>query len=293
MTFLQWALAIVIVTVVLFQLLCFVVALYETLNQVEARDVRLTGAGLLGALGAFALETLAVIGFVLALPLGWLPWRRMPRLALADAPPIVFVPGWAMNRACFLVLRHRLRHDGWPHALGVNYRTLHGDLLEGARRVQGAVEALCTATGAAHVILIGHSMGGIVCRAYLRYLGGMQRVTKVITLASPHRGSKLYALSLDPMVQDMREGSAFLHDLGDDDPIPGAVDFTAIYPSFDTLVVPAAQAYYPGVGNIEVEGVGHMGLLWSRRVYQLIRENLEYAPERPAAAPYHQRRPPP
>lgn len=252
---------------------CFLIALYETLNQQDARQVRLTVPGLLAGLRTLVPETVGILLLVLLVPFGWLPWPRAR--GRVGALPVVCVPGWAMNRACFLLLRHRLRRDGWSEVRGVNYRSVYGDILTSARRLRDAVETCCAETGAARVALVAHGVGGIVCRAYLRHLGGGERVAKVITLGSPHRGSKLFALSLDPMLEALREGSSFLADLADADPIPGAVDFTAIYASFDTVVVPAAGARYPGVGNIEVEGVGHLGLLWSRRVYELVRENLE------------------
>jgi hypothetical protein len=48
--------------------------------------------------------------------------------------------------------------------------------------------------------------------------------------------------------------------------------------------VPPSAAYWPGAFNIEVRGLGHMSLLFSRRVYELVRENLD-APTAAAGAP--------
>jgi hypothetical protein len=42
---------------------------------------------------------------------------------------------------------------------------------------------------AAKVILIGHSMGGLVSRYYIECLGGWQNVRRLFTLGTPHRGS--------------------------------------------------------------------------------------------------------
>jgi triacylglycerol esterase/lipase EstA (alpha/beta hydrolase family) len=190
-----------------------------------------------------------------------------------------------MTRVCFAVLRHRLRRDGWPHAVGLNYRTIGGDFAKAVLALRACVERLCRQTGASRVILVAHGMGGIVCRAYLRRFSGDERIAKVLTLGTAHRGSALYALLPDPMLQDLRPNAPFLVALGTDDPVPSQVDFTALYASFDHLVVPPSRAYYPGAGNIEVEGVGHTSLLWSSRVYELVRENLEWsAAPVPAAA---------
>jgi triacylglycerol esterase/lipase EstA (alpha/beta hydrolase family) len=271
------ALVAIAVGVVFFQFTCFTIALYEAVNQPDSQHVRLTPAGLASALAGFVRETLGVLGFVFARPLGLLPWRRVVADDPLGRPPLVFVPGWWMNRACFVPLRYRLARDGWPNAIGLNYRTLHGNLRHAAERLRDTVERVRAETRRDRVVLIGHSMGGIVCRLYLKELGGLAHVRSVITLGSPHQGTKLAALSLDPMVQDLRPDSPFMEELAHDDSVPGAVDFTAIYSSFDHVVVPAGNASYPGVGNIVVEGVGHMGLLWSSRVYALIRESLDYA----------------
>lgn len=55
------------------------------------------------------------------------------------------------------------------------------------------------------------------------------------------------------------------------------VDCTSIY-STDDALVPAVAAHYPGATNIEVRGLGHMSLLFSARVYDLVREHLASAP---------------
>ena len=87
------------------------------------------------------------------------------------------------------------------------------------------------------------------------------------------------------MIAQMRPGSPFLCQLIADDAVPGLTDCTSIYSADDALVVPATNAYYPGAYNIEVRGLGHMSLLFSRRVYELVRENLaaELPPRRVVA----------
>ncbi len=62
-----------------------------------------------------------------------------------------------------------------------------------------------------------------------------------------------------------------------------ACDCISIYSADDAVVVPASRAYYPGAFNIEVRGLGHLSLLFSQRVYALVRENLS-AERAPAAA---------
>ena len=44
------------------------------------------------------------------------------------------------------------------------------------------------------VVIVAHSMGGLIARAYMNLKGGGERVIKLITLATPHHGSPLASL---------------------------------------------------------------------------------------------------
>ena len=57
-------------------------------------------------------------------------------------------------------------------------------------------------------IIIAHSMGGIIARHYMNYLGGEEHVIGLFTLGTPHRGVFLPLEELDfswsPVLEDMR-----------------------------------------------------------------------------------------
>ena len=108
----------------------------------------------------------------------------------------------------------------------------------------------------------------------MRYFAAGDYVERLVTLGTPHQGTALAAFVSRPNVQPMRPGSLFLRRLAEDDPVPSAVSCTAIFSTFDALVFPAALAEYPGAMNIEIDDVGHLGLLLSARVYMLVEENL-------------------
>jgi triacylglycerol esterase/lipase EstA (alpha/beta hydrolase family) len=73
------------------------------------------------------------------------------------------------------------------------------------------------ATGAARVILAGHSMGGLASRADLRHHGG-DRVARLIRPGSPHHGSGIAHLGPGRNARQMELGSPRLMTLG----APGA-----------------------------------------------------------------------
>ncbi len=59
---------------------------------------------------------------------------------------------------------------------------------EYSKMLADAVDKVLTATGADKVNLVGHSMGGLVARAYVMWAGGSTKVNKILTVGTPNRG---------------------------------------------------------------------------------------------------------
>jgi triacylglycerol esterase/lipase EstA (alpha/beta hydrolase family) len=229
-------------------------------------------------LRTFATECAATALVTASAPLAF-GRQSVRRLDDGDARrPVILLHGYGQHTANFLWLVRRLRRDGWLHLYGVRHTAMWGDIERSAERLQDAVDVVLRRSGASHVDIVAHSMGGLVARAYVRRRGAGSRVARLITLGTPHRGTQaLRWLALDSMVGQMRPGSALLDRLAADDPVPTLTDCTSIYSADDALVVPSDGAYYPGAFNIEVRGLGHLALLFSPRVYELVRENLAAA----------------
>jgi triacylglycerol esterase/lipase EstA (alpha/beta hydrolase family) len=213
---------------------------------------------------------------MLATPLAF---ERRPRRPAASAPerrPILLLHGYAQHPANFLSLTRRLRRDGWPHVYTLRHTPMFGDIERSAARLGAAIDRIREATEAPAVDVVAHSMGGLVARAYVRTRGPACGIARLVTLGTPHQGTLIFRrLAHDPMLVQMRPDSPLLTRLTSDDPVPTLVECVAIYSTGDAVVVPPHNGYYKGAFNIELAGTGHMSLLFSRRVYDLVRENLE------------------
>ena len=131
-------------------------------------------------------------GFVL-----FQPWARlaMPADRLRpSAQPILLVHGYGCNRAIWWWLRPRLEAAGHVVAT-LSLEPPWGDIDGFAEQLQQRIEAVCAATGAPRLTLVAHSMGGLVSRACLARHGAA-RVAALISIASPHGGSRLAHLGL-------------------------------------------------------------------------------------------------
>lgn len=120
----------------------------------------------------------------------------LARLATNDfVPPtrptaIVFVHGYlaTVPEAYWLgsvKLMHDLRRRGID--LQVVRAPVTGAVAERARRTAAALEA----TEAERIVLVGHSMGGLDARYSAVHHDPARRITDVITLGTPHRGTMI------------------------------------------------------------------------------------------------------
>jgi len=226
-------------------------------------------------LRAFLFECAVTALLTLSIPLAFRRQRVRDLEAGEPGRPVVLLHGYAQHTANFLWLARRLRRDGWIHLYSVRHTALGGDIEQSGRRLAAAIDRIRRAAGATEVDVVAHSMGGLVARACVRAHGRASGIGRLITLGTPHQGTLVFSrLALDPMVAQMRPASPLLRRLAADDPIPDAIECVSIYSADDAIVVPPRNAYYPGALNIEVRGLGHMSLLFSRRVYELVRENL-------------------
>jgi pimeloyl-ACP methyl ester carboxylesterase len=220
---------------------------------------------------AFGGECAAAALLTASVPLA-LRRPRVHPIALDGRRPVIFVHGYAQHAANFVCLARRLRRDGWPHLYSVNHLSAVSTIERNASRLDGWIDRVLDESGATEIDLVAHSMGGLVARACIAARAG-RGVARLITLGTPHQGTEAFRwLARDPA--EMRAGSPLLHRLAARDDVPSLVDCTSIYSAHDALVVPPGNAYYPGAFNIEVQALGHMSLLFSRRVYELVRENL-------------------
>ena len=98
--------------------------------------------------------------------------------------------GVLVNDGIWFGFRRHLTRQGIGGVYTVNYGPPYADIERFAVQLAAKVDAVCAATDAKSVALVGHSMGGLVSRAYLRRFGAA-RVERIITIGTPHHGSVL------------------------------------------------------------------------------------------------------
>jgi triacylglycerol lipase len=114
---------------------------------------------------------------------------------------------------------------------------------------------------AVEIILIGHSMGGLVCRAWLSANEGMD-IRRLITIGTPHQGSQCAKLLSAANLKQMRPKSLWLQKL----PAKPTIKTIAIYSVHDNLVIPFTSGFSKDFDSVQLAETGHLGLLFDKRV---------------------------
>lgn len=141
------------------------------------------------ALRAGALEVVVLGGHLLLYPTG-VCQEKVTTRPPATRPPVLLLHGFTDNRSIFVLLRRALGAGG-RHVEAYNYSPFTLDLRVAARHLARHVEELCERTGQDRVDLVGHSLGGLVGRYYVQRLGGGTRVRTLVTLGTPHSGTRV------------------------------------------------------------------------------------------------------
>jgi triacylglycerol lipase len=188
--------------------------------------------------------------------------------SLPSAPgavPVVLVPGYCCNSAMWFDLARDLKEAGrtvatvdldWPFA---DIDRLADNLDEHIMRVKAL-------TGASKVLLVGHSMGGLVARARLARRGG-DDVVGLITLNTPHHGSELARFAPGPSGRQMRPDSEWLAALNaKESPVPVHV----FWSGRDEFVSPPESARIDGAVEICAPLCGHVSVLSEPEVLQRV-----------------------
>jgi triacylglycerol esterase/lipase EstA (alpha/beta hydrolase family) len=207
----------------------------------------------------------------------------MPEPAPARAAaPVLLLHGLLCNSGVMVGLRDALVARNLGPVYALSYGPPLASIDEFADQLAAKVDAILGATGAARVAIVGHSMGGLVARAYLRRHGA-QKASLVMTLGTPHHGSAHAWLFPGLSLAQLRHGNAWLADLNRAEGAPAGVRLVSLWSWHDSMVAPQTSCRLAGAENIELSGIGHNALLGDRRVFALVAEELARVAAQPAA----------
>ena len=199
----------------------------------------------------------------------WMGSDAVGRLA-PGRRPLLLVHGYCCNRGLWWWLRRALRAHG--HAVTtVDLGGPFADIDRFAEVLDARIDALLAETGAAEVVLVTHSMGGLVARALLARRGA-GRIARLLTLATPHHGTVTARLGLGRNARQMEPTSPWLARL--DALAPPPIDVLSVWSAGDEVVVPPVSSRLRFGREVVFGRLGHVAMVVSPAVRDLLLAEL-------------------
>ncbi|GAB7080450.1 esterase/lipase family protein [Megalodesulfovibrio paquesii] len=250
--------------------------LYEAVNTGHAARLREEWRLPLGrALARLVRSSLKaqLLAFTLY-PLGYLPCARQCSGDSSDPgqPTVLYVHGLYHNPGAWLFFRHWLAGEGFGCSASFGYWSFGTNYFKILDKLADAVDRLQAASPEAPVLLVGHSLGGLLVRGYLsspRSLrNGRSKVAAAVTLGSPHRGSRLAALGIGGLARSLLYEGELVQELERREALAGppACPVLALTTPLDNFVLPAHASDIAAPGWIQEAGapLSHVEMLYHR-----------------------------
>ena len=187
--------------------------------------------------------------------------------------PVLLVHGVLCNAGVWVRLARHLDRNGVRGLYSLSYGPPLASIERFAEQLDRKIESVVAATGAPRVIVVAHSMGGLVARAYLRRYGSA-RIARVVTIGTPHHGSMMAWFFPGASLEQMRPGNAWLAALNGTRLDP-ALRFVSLWSWHDSMVAPQTSSELPGAVDAAIVGVGHNALLGDADVFAFVKSEIE------------------
>lgn len=193
--------------------------------------------------------------------------------------PILLIHGFFCNSAFWLPMRFYLYCRGVRNIYSITLSPPMGDIQDFSASLAVKVEAILQETGAEKLIIVAHSMGGLVARHYIQECSSKHSVAKLICLGTPHHGSEITRgfaakmLKFVPCIclQQMNPASPFLQCLTDRKALEDGVPIVNIFSYDDEVIVPQESSILSSnyARSIPCNGIGHMSMPFSPLINSL------------------------
>lgn len=241
----------------------FLVALVFSQSQLRSMNWR-------SYMGTICAEILATIKlFFYYHPLQPIICQHQPESIKTGQTPVLLVHGFFSNAGFWKSIRDSFTDSGITNVFSINLEPTFGDIDEYARQLASRIEEVCKNCVVDQLIIIAHSMGGIVARNTA--VNCPEHISQIICLGSPHHGTVLAALVPAINTRQMRRNNRWLQSLNR---VKASIPIVNLYSPLDNIVIPADSSKLESTNNQLIEPIGHLDMAFHiplhRRLCELV-----------------------
>lgn len=218
---------------------------------------------------AMVFEAFGIVIMLLLRPIGYL-WKM--KAGSGRGQPILLVHGYIHDSSAWIYLKRKLLANGFGPIYMVNFNHPFLSIIEYVKQVAEKADEIEKETGRKDLIVIGHSMGGIVSCFYATKVAPPGKVTDVITIASPLGGTLLARVGLGEDAREMELDAELLTQLQEAMRSNKEIRFFHVVSKTDEIVIPFTSEFVQGSHGrrFVVDDIGHISVLYSHRVAEKI-----------------------
>lgn len=205
------------------------------------------------------------LAFVFLLHLG-APWRKVAPAGNLKGRPLLLVHGYCNDGGVWIYQKNRLAKENLGPIYTVDLGHPFRSMREYVKKVAEKAAEISKETGRKDLVLIGHSMGGLVSALYA--LEPSSSVSEIITIASPLNGTHVARIGIGPNAREMQRNSDLVVSLNKKIAADHPPRFYHMGTETDQLVLPTASSLVGNDPNRQFvfQDIGHTALLFSPRV---------------------------
>lgn len=217
----------------------------------------------------------AVAIVIVTFPLGLLHRSSRSREAAGDRPPVLLIHGLYHNAGAWFLFRRRLGRAGYSCVETFQYSSWGRSFDALAEELSQVIDGMSARAGKP-VVLIGHSLGGLLGKACALDPANAGKIAALVTLGSPHQGSKLAALAVGGLGRSLLFRGSLIAGM-EGRSVPESIRRLAVVSPVDNMVLPneALQVTESGWDYHETAPISHVSMLYHAPTAKRVTRFLE------------------
>lgn len=188
-----------------------------------------------------------------------------------DTLPILMTHGLYHNKTAWLMLKPRLRKAGYQNLNSWSYNSFTTSYPELILELRRRIIKLYVENNNQKIVLIGHSLGGLIIKGALSDSAVAEKISQIITLGTPFRGSLLAKIALGRLGRSLHPESS-LFKINPGNSAVKAIPKTAIFSPTDEMVIPwkNLKPLEHGWKVLPCPSMSHVAMLYSSQIASMI-----------------------